>query len=136
MYDQDQDFPAAGIRVSLVDGDPAVRRGRQLMLRSEHYDVRAYSTCSALLADPGTLRTICLVADLDMPGIDGFDLVGQMRSAGWQGAAILLADRPAPDLAAPMSECGVQLVLPKGVADRILIDAIQIAIGENRELLS
>lgn len=132
----DQDPPAAGIRVSLVDGDPSVRRGRQLMLRSEHFDVRAYSTCNALLADAGSLQTICLVADLDMPGIDGPALVGQMRAAGWQGAAILLGDLDAPDLAVRISECGVALLLPKWVADRVLLDAIQITIRDDREPVS
>jgi FixJ family two-component response regulator len=131
MYDQDQDFPAAGIRVSLVDGDPSVRRGRQLMLRAEHFDVRAYPTCNALLADAGSLLTICLVADLDMPGIDGFDLVRRMRGAGWQGSAILLSDLAPP--AARMVEGGVALLNPKAVADRVLLDAIRTTIRGHRE---
>lgn len=134
--DQDQDFPAVGIRVSLVDGDPSVRRGRQLMLRSEHFDVRAYSTCNALLADAGSLLTICLVADLEMPGISGFDLVRQMRGSGWQGRAILLGDLGARDLAARIFGCGVALLLPKGVADRMLLEAIRMTIGEPREPVS
>jgi len=44
------------IGVSLVDGESSVRRGRQLMLRSEGYAVRSYPTCAAILADSQSCR--------------------------------------------------------------------------------
>jgi len=79
---------AAG--VSLVDGNPSVRHARQLMLRSENYDVRSYATCAALLADPSSRNYPCIVLDVEMEDVDGFALLAQMRSTGWNGKAILL----------------------------------------------
>ena len=79
---------AAG--VSLVDGNPVIRHARQIMLRSENYDVRSYATCAALLADMRSRDYPCIVLDVEMEDIDGIDLLARMRASGWQGRAILL----------------------------------------------
>lgn len=76
--------------VSLVDGNASIRHARQLMLRSENYDVRSYATCAALLADPRSRDYPCIVLDVEMEDIAGIDLLAQMRASGWQGRAILL----------------------------------------------
>lgn len=76
--------------VSLVDGNASIRHARQLMLRSENYDVRSYATCAALLADPRSRDYPCIVLDVEMEDIDGIDLLAQMRASGWRGRAILL----------------------------------------------
>jgi FixJ family two-component response regulator len=76
--------------VSLVDGNASIRHARQLMLRSENYDVRSYATCAALLADPRSRDYPCIVLDVEMEDIGGIDLLAQMRASGWHGRAILL----------------------------------------------
>ena len=77
------------IAVSLVAGDATVRHARQLMLRSENYDVRSYATCSALLADPRSRDVPCIVLDIERND-DGPALLREMRVTGWRGRAILL----------------------------------------------
>lgn len=84
------------IGVSLVDGDAKVRHARQLMLRSENYQVRSYGTCSALLADPRSRDFPCIVLDIDLDSEDGGALLREMRATGWRGHAILL-DGQDPD---------------------------------------
>lgn len=76
--------------ISLVDGEPEVRRARQLMLRSENYDVRSYATSAALLADPHSRESFCIVLDVHLNDGDGIDLLKSMRATGWRGKAILL----------------------------------------------
>lgn len=78
------------IGVSLVDGDSTIRHARQLMLRSEDYDVRSYATCAALLADPRSRDYPCIILDLEMEDVDGLALLREMRGSGWRGKAILL----------------------------------------------
>ena len=67
--------PAESIGVSLVDGDSDIRHARQIMLRSERYDVRSYATCAALLADPRSRGYACIVVDIHMPEVDGLKLL-------------------------------------------------------------
>lgn len=116
----------AGIGVSLVDGDPVVRHARQLMLRSEKYDVRSYATCAALLADPHSRDYPCIILDLEMEDIDGQDLLRQMRATGWRGTALLLllnglhSDSPMLQEAKRNGD----RVLERTVGDRALLIAI------------
>ena len=75
MFAQLSPVPVTPWVISLVDGDATLRRGRQLMLRSERYDVRSYATCAAVLADPNARASSCIVVDDEMPEMGGVDLI-------------------------------------------------------------
>lgn len=112
------------VSVSLVDGDTAVRHARQLLLRSENYDVRSYPTCAALLADPMSRNSSCIVIDIDTRDGDGPAVLRQMRASGWRGRAILLdgAD-PEGVIAEEAGRHGDQ-VFGRTIGDRPLLTAI------------
>jgi CheY-like chemotaxis protein len=120
--------PADPRWLALVDGDPALRHARQLMLRSRNLDVRAYSTCAALLADPLALRSACVVADVEMREMTGIQLLQAMRQAGWAGAAVLLTDADSDTLVAA-NDHDLIAILPKTLSDDTLLNAIQSAIS-------
>lgn len=122
--------PHAGIAVSLVDGDPALRRARQIMLLSERYDVRSYATGAALLADPRSRDVACIVVDVDGIG-GGMDTLHTMRSSGWRGGAILLGTDPAPALIHAAERNGDRL-LDRAAGDAPLLTAIAGAIAGRR----
>jgi FixJ family two-component response regulator len=120
--------PADPIWLALVDGAPALRHARQLMLRSKQLDVRAYATCAALLADPLALLSACVIADIEMSEMSGVQLLQAMRRAGWTGAAILLADAGSSDLV-PANDHNITATLPKTLSDDTLLKAIRSAIA-------
>lgn len=113
-----------GVGVSLVDGNPVVRRARQLMLRSENYDVRSYATCAALLSDMRSRDYCCIVLDVEMDDVDGIDLLAKMRASGWQGRAILLDGlEPGADVVREAARHG-DLIQPRSIGDGSLLVAI------------
>jgi FixJ family two-component response regulator len=116
-----------GIGVSLVDGDPAIRRARQIMLLSERYDVRSYATGAALLADPRSRDVPCIVVDIaEQHGSDhdGMDILYEMRASGWRGKAILLdGGLPRPALVHAAERHGDR-ILGRAVGDAPLLAAI------------
>lgn len=122
--------PHAGIAVSLVDGDPALRRARQIMLLSERYDVRSYATGAALLADPRSREVACIVVDVDGVG-GGMDTLHTMRSSGWCGGAILLGTAPAPALVHATERNGDRL-LDRAAGDAPLLTAIARSIADRK----
>jgi FixJ family two-component response regulator len=124
-------FSPEGIGVSLVDGDPAVRHDRQLMLRAERYDVRSYATCSALLADPRARDFPCIILDLEMEEIDSIDLLRQMRASGWRGRALLLEGLAARSPLLQENERHGDKVLPRNVGDLTLLSAIAASIDRS-----
>ena len=113
-----------GIIVSLVNGEPSVRHGRQIMLRSENYHVRSYATCAALLTDQRSRDCPCIVLDVEMETDDGMSLLRQMRATGWRGKAVLLyRNQPASELQEEVERQGDTL-LARTIPNRLLVAAI------------
>jgi FixJ family two-component response regulator len=65
----------SGFVVAVVDDDHSILRSIESLLESADYTVRLFTSASALL-DSGCVSEIdCLISDIDMPGIDGFELL-------------------------------------------------------------
>ncbi|TCP66603.1 response regulator [Sphingomonas sp. PP-CE-1G-424] len=117
-----------GIGVSLVDGDPAIRRARQIMLLSEHYDVRSYATGAALLADPRSRDVPCIVVDVEGPESTGMATLQAMRASGWRGKAILLDGTAPPPALIHAAERYGDRILDRTAGDAPLLTAIAASI--------
>lgn len=126
--DQNRSNPA-GIGVSLVDGNIDIRHARQLLLRSEDYNVRSYPTSAAILADLNSRNYPCIVLDLELDEeTRGIDLLRKMRASGWRGKALLLDGLdPGGALLRQAGEHGDK-VLPRNVGDQTLLTAIAASI--------
>jgi FixJ family two-component response regulator len=124
MTDQNRSTLSEAVVVSLVDGDPIVRHERLLMLRSRNFNVRAYETCAALLADPASRNTSSIVVDLDMKNCEGLQLLRRMRASGWRGKAILLSGDNADNMVAREAKKQGDLILPRSLDDQSLVRAI------------
>src|SRR6185437_8880851 len=66
--------------ISVVDDDPRLLESLQDLLESAGYEVRAYSSAKALI-DAGLSHTDCLITDIGMPGVDGFELHKAVKKA-------------------------------------------------------
>ena len=61
--------------VYVVDDDPSVRKSLSRLLRSAGYQVETFATGAEFLDYRGVHDTLgCLVLDLQMPGLNGFEL--------------------------------------------------------------
>lgn len=116
------------IGVSLVGGDAAIRHARQIMLRSENYDVRSYTTCSALLADPRSRDFPCIVLDIELND-DGTALLREMRATGWRGRAILLNGQDRDEAYVQDAEKHGDRVMDRTVGDSALVAAISASVN-------
>lgn len=59
--------------IAIVDDDPRVLESLENLLESAGYCVRAFPTATALLGSDHSLVD-CLITDIGMPGMDGFEL--------------------------------------------------------------
>ena len=70
-----------GFIVAVVDDDEGILRSLEYLLESADYAVRLFHSGTELL-DGGCLKEIdCLISDIDMPGMDGFELLRLVHAA-------------------------------------------------------
>jgi FixJ family two-component response regulator len=61
--------------VAVVDDDQSILRSLEYLLESADYPVRAFTSGAALLQSGCLPEIACLISDIDMPGMDGFELL-------------------------------------------------------------
>jgi FixJ family two-component response regulator len=68
----------AAVRVAVIDDDASVRRSVGNLLGSVGFDVSDYASAEDFL-ERGSSGIDCLVLDLKLPGMSGFDLLERLR---------------------------------------------------------
>jgi len=121
--------PEGRARLLLVEDDPGVRRSLQLLLRGRGFEVRAYASGLALLADPTALEAVCLIADYRMPEIDGLSILRQLRERGWRGQALLITAFPSARLVDQAVAAGFGAVIEKPLVEAGLVEAVERAVA-------
>lgn len=111
--------------VVIVEDDNGVRRSLQLLLQGHGFDVRAYASPEALLADPQAARADCILADYRLTAMDGIAMLGRLRMRGWGGAAILMTAFGSHELTARAKSAGFADVFQEPFKDHILITALK-----------
>ena len=71
---------SSGFLVAAVDDDRSVLRSLEYLLESADYSVRLFDSGAAFLASGCLPDIACLVSDVDMPGIEGFELLRQVHA--------------------------------------------------------
>jgi FixJ family two-component response regulator len=78
--------------VVVVDDDPAVRSSLAFLLETEGIDVRVYETAAQLLI--AVPSAACFIIDYRLPGMNGLDLLAELRRRQITSPAILITTHP------------------------------------------
>ncbi|HEX5758115.1 MAG TPA: response regulator [Thermoanaerobaculia bacterium] len=91
--------PPARTRVLLVDDSPATREMERRLLEDAGFEVAAAADAEEALSrlEEGSFH--CLVVDIEMPGMDGFELTERLRSRGRFAAlpVVVVSTRDRPE---------------------------------------
>jgi FixJ family two-component response regulator len=118
--------------ISIVEDDPSVRVSMQRLMRSLGYPVEAYESAADFVASPGLDATCCLIADIQMPGMNGIELHKHLTSAGRSIPTILVTAYPdAFALVAP-TETGFLRCLRKPINEAELLRCVELALNQHR----
>jgi FixJ family two-component response regulator len=79
--------------VAVVDDDSRVLESLEDLLESAGHTVHLFRSAQALLEDEAFGRIDCLISDIGMPTIDGFDLERLARAARPELPVILITGR-------------------------------------------
>ncbi len=73
---------AAPPRISIVDDDASIREALESLMRSVRFEVEAFASAEEFLASESLKVTDCLILDVYLPGMNGFELQQRLNSEG------------------------------------------------------
>ena len=87
------DHPRRSV-IAVVDDDRSVLESLAMLLASAEYDVRLFESARALLESGGLREIDCVISDVGMPVMDGFELARTVRAARPELPIIVITGRP------------------------------------------
>src|ERR1700692_157555 len=82
QWNQGQQEPWDSTVISIVDDDASVREAMFGLVRSLGFDAATFSSAEDFLQSDQIEATLCLITDVQMPGLSGVELQSQLISRG------------------------------------------------------
>ena len=111
--------------IFVIDDDQSVLRALLLLLRSAGFDARAFSSAAEFLKQPHITESDCLILDLSMPSMNGFDLMEILTSRGIHAKIIVITAYDDSHNRERARKMKAAAFLTKPVDDQALIDTIK-----------
>jgi len=112
-------------KVALIDNDASIRRSVSRLLRSKGYECVVYDSAESALADPKLLQMGCLLIDIELLGMNGFEFRDRLRDVGSPVPHIFVTAHSAYNLPEWRARMGDSICLIKPVEERLLLSAIE-----------
>ena len=117
-------------KIYIVDDDDSVRKALSRLLRAEGFDFESFSSGEAFLATLADDARGCVVMDIRMPGLTGYDIQEKLRARGHKIPVIALSAQDGEDDRARAHALGATAFFRKPVDDQALLDAITWAVRD------
>jgi FixJ family two-component response regulator len=115
--------------VCVVDDDPSLRRSLKNLLTSVGFRVETFQSAEAFLVSVHRHMTGCVVLDLQMPGMNGLDLLTHLTASGSRIPVIILTAHGDAESCRRSLEAGAVAFLNKPVPSGTLLDAVRTALA-------
>jgi FixJ family two-component response regulator len=66
-------------RISIVDDDASIREALKSLMRAVQFDVEVFASAEEFLASERLNDTACLILDVTLPGMSGFELQNRLN---------------------------------------------------------
>ena len=83
-----------GFIIAVVDDDQRILEALEMLLVSEDYAVRSFASAKTLLESGCLTEVDCLISDIGMPVMDGFELLRVVHAARPELPIILITGHP------------------------------------------
>ena len=115
--------------IAVVDDDSSVRTALARLLTLNSYSAKAFGSAQEFLDSLAVCKPECVVLDLHMPGINGFELQGRLQHNNIDIPTVIITAHNEPGLRERCSKAGAVAFLVKPLLAADLIHAIDGAIA-------
>ncbi len=116
--------------VAVVDDEADVLRAMQRLLRAAGFEVEVYATGEAFLNSVADHCPDCVLLDLHMPGISGFEVQAQLKACSCPVPVIVITGHDTASAQVRAMQGGAFAFLRKPADGDLVVSTIERAIGE------
>jgi len=114
--------------IAVLDDEPEMRKALGRLLLTRGFRVGAHATGEELLGSLSSVLPDCVVLDLHMPGVNGFDVLAQFASRWPHVPIVVITGHDESDTAERARRLGAAAYLRKPVDETALLGAIETTI--------
>ena len=114
--------------IFVVDDDPSLRRAMKRLLKSAGFDVRTFSSGDEFLDSHSSNAKGCLILDIRMPGLSGFDVFDKLTNEGSPLSVIFITAYDEGGESAKAIKAGAIAFIQKPFDDKELLEALAVAL--------
>ncbi len=118
--------------VHVIDDDDDARDSLAFLLGTADVEVHTYESATAFLKALPQIHGGCIVTDIRMPGIDGMELLRQIKDGSTTLPVIVMTGHGDVPLAVEAMKLGAIDFLEKPFDDSALLAAVRAALSENQ----
>ncbi|MGZ5268987.1 MAG: response regulator transcription factor [Ramlibacter sp.] len=115
-----------------MDDDASIRDATSNLLQSVGWSTATFGDAASFLRSTDRRNAACVVADVRMPGLTGFDMHDQLVAAGDGIPIVLITAYPDESVRARASEAGIVCCLGKPFAPEELLHCVRQALAKSR----
>ena len=114
--------------IAIVDDDPSMLRATKDLLEAHGFSTREFSSAEEFLIRGVAAQVDCLLLDIHLGGMSGFELRNQLKISGSTLPVIFITALDDEDTRAQAQKAGCVAFLRKPYSARQLMDAIRKAV--------
>jgi len=114
--------------VAIVDDDESVQRALQDLIESDGLSALCFSSAEQFLDSQARSKVACLIADIRMPGMSGFELQAKLRAERCQIPIIFITAHGDQRMRMQALRAGAVEFLAKPFDNEALLDSVRAAL--------
>jgi len=111
-------------KVLVVEDDDGLREAIEVLLDAAGIKTACYASAEALLAAHAFADALCIISDIKLPEMSGFELLAELRARGNSPPVIVITAHDAPGVRADAARYGAAAYLAKPFLGTALLAAI------------
>ena len=118
-------MPASQCAIAVVEDDASYRRALERLLRASGFEAHTFASAEEFLGSAAPESHACLILDIRLPGMSGFDLLDHLTASCQLRPAILITGQDQDSLRERVSRIPDSVYLRKPLIGTVLLDAVR-----------